>query len=137
MTNETLHRAATGAYRTIQSTHMSGVEVLLELYKGMIFHVQAAKNAYLDADLEKMCRHNDKVYKILIALQSHLDHESGEEVAVFLNDFYNSVFASLTSILRNPRPEQGFSDILQSLEHIYAQWTEIACGQDSAAAGQP
>ncbi len=123
-------KAAT-AYRTAYVNSISGFEIVVELYKGMISNVKQAKIAYQEGRLEAMCQLNEKTGKILIALQSHLDFEKGGEAALYLNQLYNSVFASLARILRNKNPELAFDQIVAALWPVYQKWCEFSSEQKS------
>tara|TARA_R110002124_G_scaffold233406_1_gene398809 strand:- start:199816 stop:200343 length:528 start_codon:yes stop_codon:yes gene_type:complete len=127
------HASAAGAYRTTHVNTMSGMHIVVELYKGMISNVEQAKTAYLDGKLDQMCRLNDKTYNILVGLQTHLDYEQGGEAAVFLNQFYNTIFGSLSKVLREPDTAQAFDDILAAIHPVYQRWCEFARGEKPAA----
>ena len=127
--NNNPYKKAATAYRDTYVSNISGMEIVVELYKGMISNIENAKNAYTAGHLEKMCHLNDKTFKILIALQSNLDYEKGGDAAVFLNQFYNSIFASLTKVLREKNPEQAFNQILASMRPVYQRWQEFSAQQ--------
>lgn len=127
--NANLHAKAATAYQTAYVSNVSGMDIVVELYKGMIGNIKQAKAAYQAGKLDEMCRLNDKTIKILVALQSHLDFEEGADAAEYLNKFYNSIFASLTKILRKPSPERSFDQIIAAIEPVYQRWCEFAAGQ--------
>lgn len=114
------------AYQKISHTSMSGFEIVVALYEGIIKNIEQAKNAYLEGKLDHMCNLNDKTYNILIALQSHLDFEKGGEEAQYLNQFYNSIFTTLSRVLRAPEPAAEFDKILIHIQPVYKRWIEFA-----------
>ena len=118
-------KAAT-AYRSAYVNNMSGFEVVVELYKGILKNVERAKHAYESGKLDEMCNHIQKTNKILVVLQSHLDFEQGGDAAVFLNEFYNGLFASLAQILRKPDPGKEFDYILNQIKPVYEIWCKHA-----------
>lgn len=127
--SQNYEKAAT-AYRTAYVNNVSGFEILIELYKGMIGNIEQAKLAYQAGQLEKMCRLNEKTTKILLALQSHLDFEQGGDAAVFLNKFYNSIFASLARILRSQHPEDDFDQMIVAMREVYQRWCDLSTEQN-------
>ena len=75
-----------------------------------------------------------KINKILIALQSHLDFEQGGEASVFLNDFYNGIFAKLFKVLRADDPEAEFDEVYEILKPVAKIWENHA---ENAKKGTP
>lgn len=128
--NNPYEKAAT-AYRSAYVNNIDGFGIVVELYKGMMGNIEQAKNAYQAGQLEQMCRLNEKTNKILVVLQSHLDFEQGGDAAIFLNQFYNSIFASLSKVLRTQDPEREFDRIRTSIEPVYQRWCEFSVAQKS------
>lgn len=122
MTTNNPYQQAASAYQGAHETHMSGYDVVVELYKGIIKNVGAAKTAYQDGDLEQMCKLNEKTTKILIALQSHLNHEQGGEAAAFLDSFYTGLFGQLMGVLRKEDPAAEFDAVLERIKPVYEIW---------------
>ncbi|MAF97051.1 MAG: hypothetical protein CMH26_00280 [Micavibrio sp.] len=120
------YQKAAGAYQNTSEQHINGFEIVRELYKGMISNIEQAKDAYNDNRLEEMCLLNQKTFKILMALQSHLNFEQGGDAATFLNNFYNSIFVSLTRVLRADDTAQEFDNIIERIEPVYKRWCTFA-----------
>ena len=118
---EKYQNAAT-AYQDAYVNNMSGFDIIVELYKGMIKNLELAKAAYSKGDLEEVCHLNEKTSKILIALQSHLDFDQGKEAALFLNNFYNNIFVLLSRVFRQQHPEEQFDHILSHIKPVYEIW---------------
>lgn len=118
--------SATSAYGVRQDANMSGFEITAKLYEGMIKFVGQAKRSYTDNQLEDMCNYIQKTNKILIALQSNLNFDDGGEAAVFLNDFYTSIFGKLVAVLRTDNPEAAFDDVHELLKPAAKIWTAHA-----------
>ena len=129
----TPHHDATNAYRTAYETNMSGMEIVAELYKGMIKNLEEAKRHYQAEKLDEMCNVNEKTNKILIGLQSHLNMEEGGEAAQFLNTFYNGIFAKLTRILSNDDVPIAYDELIESIKPVYKIWCEHAANQATPA----
>lgn len=127
------YQQATSAYNTTQTTNASGLEIVVELYKGMIKNTEQAKLAYQQGKLDHMCELNKKTYKILIALQSNLDYEQGKDAADFLNDFYNRIFATLTKAIRKDDPVKEFNNVIEYIRPVYMRWNELAKSEKEAA----
>ena len=122
---------ATTAYQNAYVSNISGFQIVTELYKGMMGNIEQAKLAYQAGQLDKMCHLNEKTNRILIALQSHLDFDKGGDAAVFLNQFYNSIFASLAKILRKQQPEEEFDHIIAAIKPVYERWNKFSTDQSS------
>ncbi|MGH1397646.1 MAG: flagellar protein FliS [Alphaproteobacteria bacterium] len=127
------HQNASSAYRTAYETNMSGMEIVAELYKGIIKNLEEAKRHYKAEKLDEMCNVNEKTNKILIALQSHLNMEEGGEASQFLNTFYNGIFAKLTRILSNDDVVAAYDEIIENVKPVYKIWCEHAANQAKPA----
>jgi len=88
----------------------------------MIRFVGLAKIAYTKGRLDDMCMYIQKVNKILIALQSNLNFEEGEQASVFLNDFYTEIFKRLFKVLRSDNPEAEFDAVHELLKPLSQLW---------------
>ena len=134
MTDNNPYQQASSAYQNIHETHMGGFDVVVELYKGIIRNTEAAKTAYQNGELEQMCKLNEKTTKILIALQSHLNHEQGGEAAAFLDSFYTGIFGQLMGVLRKEDPAAEFDQVLEYLKPVYEMWCKHAANSAPKAA---
>lgn len=130
------YQQAMGAYQGTHDQGLSGFGVVVELYKGMIANIQAAKIAYTDGKLDVMCDKIAKTNQILIGLQGHLDREQGGEAAEYLNDFYTGVFSLLSKVQRAPDPEAEFDRIIALIQPVYEIWCKHAAAE-TAAEAQP
>ncbi len=128
--NRENHSQATNAYRSSHVNTMAGFDIVVELYKGIIKNIESAKESYKIGRLDDMCNYIDKTNKILIALQSHLNFEKGEEAAETLNHFYNNTFGALVQVLRKPNPEQEFDKIIASIQPVYEIWCRHASNEE-------
>lgn len=117
---------AATAYRDTYVSNMSGFEIVVELYKGIIQNIEQAKRSYESGRLDEVCASIEKTNRILVALQTHLDFDKGGEAALFLNEFYNGIFASLAQIFRKPNPEEEFDQILAHIQPVYEIWCKHA-----------
>lgn len=133
MTENNSHHHASSAYRNMYETNMSGMEIVAELYKGMLKNIEAAKKAHAEGNFEEMVNLNTKTNKILMALQSNLDFEQGGEASLFLNQFYSGIFASLTKILSEEDPQARFDEIIDSIKPVYKIWCEHAANSKEPA----
>jgi flagellar biosynthetic protein FliS len=125
--NPKSHQDVAKAYqKTSHTDNMSGFQIIVALYEGMIRNIEQAKTAYKNNKLDEMSNLIVKTNKILIALQTHLDFEQGKDAADFLNNFYNSIFVSLTKILRKEDPVAEFDKILAYIQPVYRRWVEFA-----------
>ncbi len=102
------------------------VEIVVALYEGMLRNLEGAKNAYVEKNLERMCELNEKTFRILAALQSHLDFENGGDTAPALDDFYRIVFVRLAKVLEKDDPAAEFDYLKSNVRDIYSKWSLLA-----------
>ncbi len=131
--NRENHSQATNAYRSSHVNTMSGFDIVVELYKGIIKNIEQAKESYKIGRLDDMCHHIEKTNKILIALQSHLNFEEGGEAAGTLNSFYNNTSGALVKVHRADNPEQEFDKIIASIQPVYEIWCRHAAASHEDA----
>lgn len=116
---------AASAYTSNFQRNLSPYMILLELYKGMLKNVGAAKIAYRNKDLGKMCSYNQKTFLIISALQSHLDKNDGTKISTDLDKFYSTLFYSLVRVLKVPSPLEEFERIEKSIQDVYRFWIKV------------
>ncbi|MCK5384743.1 MAG: flagellar protein FliS [Alphaproteobacteria bacterium] len=114
---------AAQAYQQTGQTALNPVEIVLALYEGILRNLEGAKNSYVENDLENMCALNEKTFRILAALQSHLDFEKGGDTAPALDDFYRILFMRLTKVLEKDDPAQEFDYLKSNVRDIYSKWS--------------
>lgn len=119
------HNAA-NAYLRASEKGMAPIEIVVALYQGLMRNIQAAKTAYRERDLGKMCIYNEKSFNILLALQTHLDHEQGGQAAVALDRFYTAVFLNIAKILEKSDPYQEYSIIEHHISDVCGQWMSLS-----------
>jgi len=117
---------AAQAYQQAGHTALNPVEIVVALYEGMLRNLEGAKTAYEEENLEQMCLLNEKTFRILGALQSHLDFEKGGDTAPALNDFYKIVFVRLAKVLEKDDPAQEFEYLKDNIRDIYSKWSLLA-----------
>ena len=127
------YEQAASAYNTTQSSAMSGFEILVELYKGMIGNINQAKAAYQNGKLDEMCNLNDKTFKIIQALRAHLDFDQGGDTSLFLDQFYSKIFIALTKVLSQDEPEKAFDAVLAEIQPVYERWVALAAEEKAVS----
>lgn len=128
MTPNSYHKAST-VYQRKTDENLSPMQIVVELYKGMIKHTRLAKKNWEAKRLDVMTDHIVKVFNILEVLQSNLDIEQGGEDAAFLNRFYSVVFSALSHATAKPEPTEEFDHILSYMQQVYDRWYVIAYGR--------
>ncbi len=136
MTNNDPYKKAVNAYQDTNTSAMGGFDVVVELYKGMIKNIRAAKTAQQEGQLEDMVKLIEKTNNILIALQSHIDRKNGGEAAEFLDKFYNGVFATLMRIHREDNPAAAFDTLLGHIQPVYEIWCRHASAASEATSSE-
>jgi flagellar protein FliS len=117
---------AAQAYQQAGHAALNPVEIVVALYEGMLRNLEGAKNAYTENNLEQMCLLNEKTFRILAALQSHLDFEKGGDTAPALNDFYKILFIRLAKVLEKDDPAKEFEYLKSNIRDIYSKWSLLA-----------
>lgn len=117
---------AAQAYKQVGQSALNPVEIVVALYEGILKNLEEAKNAYSEQNLEEMCLLNEKTFRILGALQAHLDFENGGETAPALNDFYKIVFVRLTNILQKEDPVSEFDYLRNNVRDVYEKWSLLS-----------
>lgn len=130
--NKNPYSLASSAYRDSNTSTMSGFDIVVELYRGIINNIEQAKASYKEGRLDTMCNQIEKTNKILIALQSHLNFDQGGDAANVLNHFYTTTFGDLTSVLRKDNPEEEFDRIIGNIRPVYEIWCRHAANEKSA-----
>ena len=117
---------AAQAYQQAGQKALNPVEIVVALYEGILRNLEGAKSAYAENDLDKMCALNEKTFRILGALQSHLDFEKGGDTAPALNEFYKIVFVRLTAVLQQEDPVAEYEVLQSNVRDIYSKWSLLA-----------
>lgn len=124
--NEKPRNMAVNAYQKAQEHGLGPVDIVVALYQGMLKNIDAAKIAYQEKDLGKMCQMNEKTFRILAALQCHLDFEKGANTATALDVFYTAFFVRLTRVLESADPYHEYLYLEDTLRDVYGEWKKLA-----------
>jgi flagellin-specific chaperone FliS len=116
---------ANGAYRAIQERNLTPLQILLELYKGIIQNLDEAKNAYRQNNLGKMCLYNQKTFLILSALKDNMDRSIETDFSKNLDTFYTAVFFRLAKVLERDDPITEYEIIEKSVRDVYHFWASL------------
>lgn len=117
---------ATNAYQKASEASMNPVEIVVALYQGILVNLDGAKTAYQERDWEKMCRLNEKSFRIMAALQCHLDYQKGGKTAPALDKFYTSLFVRLARVTETPDPYLEYVYLEGVVRDVYDQWKKLA-----------
>lgn len=137
------YQKASQSYQRQSDENLTSLQIVVELYKGMIRNTKFAKQAWNDNQLDVMTNHIVKTFDIIEALQSNLDMENGGEDAVFLNRFYSVIFSALTQASMKPDPAAYFDEIIAYIQQVHDRWYALAypsgvvAGQEAAPQEQP
>lgn len=102
------------------------MEIVVELYKGMINNLEQAKNAYEDGNLEEVTRLDARTMDIIAALQSNLDFDAAPDDADYLNRFYSHLFSKLANTLSEENPSEAYDYIIEYVRPTYERWVQLA-----------
>ncbi len=120
------YQKASQAYQKKNDDTLTPLQIVVELYKGLIKNTKLAKQSWNSHQLDVMCTYIDKNFSILEALQSNLDLENGGEDAAFLNRFYTVIFSSLTLATSKPDPSAYFDEIVSYIQQVHDRWYVLA-----------
>ncbi|MBI1326385.1 MAG: hypothetical protein GC136_01960 [Alphaproteobacteria bacterium] len=122
------------AYGAMDDEGKSGVEIVVELYKGMIRFLREAKAAHEVGNHVEMFQKCDRAFKIIEALQAHLNSD-GEAagLAKTLQDFYLTVYTRISKVLDTADPSAEFDSIIASVQQVYESWYKVAYPNSSIA----
>ena len=120
------YQKASQAYQKKSDDTLTSLQIVVELYKGLIKNTKLAKQCWESRTLDVMCTYIDKNFNILEALQSNLDLENGGEDAAFLNRFYTVIFSSLTLATSKPDPSAYFDEIISYIQQVHDRWYVLA-----------
>ena len=125
MTNNPYQKASQ-AYQKKNDDTLTPLQIVVELYKGLIKNTKFAKQCWNNRQLDVMCGYIQKNFDIIEALQSNLDLENGGEDAAFLNRFYTVIFSSLTLATSKPDPSAYFDEIISYIQQVHDRWYVLA-----------
>lgn len=131
------YQKAAQAYQKHNDGSLSPLQIVVELYKGMLKNVRQAKSAWQEGHLDVMTTAIMKTFNIIEALQANLDLESGGEDAKFLNNFYNTIFAALSRATAKADPAAEFDAILSYIQQVHDRWYVMAYGAKPEMAEAP
>jgi flagellar secretion chaperone FliS len=120
------YQKASQAYQKKNDDTLTPLQIVVELYKGLIKNTKMAKQCWNDKKLDVMCGYIEKNFDILEALQLNLDLENGGEDAAFLNRFYTVIFSSLTLATSKPDPSAYFDEIISYIQQVHDRWYVLA-----------
>lgn len=120
------YQKALKTYQKKSDESLTPLQIVVELYKGMIRNVQFAKAAYAEGRLEDMTRYLMKTFDIIEGLQSNLDTDNGGEDAAFLHRFYTVIFSALSQATAKPEPVEEFDAIIAYIQQVHDRWYAIA-----------
>lgn len=122
------YQKASQAYQKKIDEALTPLQIVVELYKGMIKNTKLAKQAWGDQKLDVMSNHIIKTFDIIEALQSNLDMENGGEDSAFLNRFYTVIFSALSQASSKPDPAAYFDEIIAYMQQVHDRWYNMAYG---------
>lgn len=126
--NQNAYQKALKTYQKNSDEKLTPLQIVVELYKGMLKNTKLAKSAWESNQLDVMTNHIVKVFDIIEALQSNLDLEKGGEDAKFLLRFYSVIFSALSQVTAKPDPKSEFDAIIAYIQQVHDRWYGVAYG---------
>lgn len=120
------YQKASKAYQTHKDGNLTPLQIVVELYRGILKNIRIAKENWIERRLDVMSNHIIKTFDIIEALQSNIDFEKGGEDAKFLNHFYSVVFSALSQATAKADPVAEFDGIIAYVENVYERWYALA-----------
>lgn len=136
MTNNP-YAQANKAYGQMNDEGMKPVEIVVELYKGMLRFLREAKGHAAEKDFMAMFHKCDRAFKVIEALQAHLmDSDETASMTETLRTFYAVTYTRISKVLDTPDAQAEFDSIIASVQQVYESWYKIAYpARDTAAQG--
>lgn len=124
MTHSTMARAAT-AYREVEVTSRSPLELVVMLYDGLIGGLVVARDAVARRDLTAKREALSRAFAILHELQSTLDMDRGRDIAANLDRLYSYVSLRLSeaNLGLDPGP---IDECIRLLSTLREAWSQVA-----------
>ncbi len=119
---------ASSAYQQTSDENLEPMEIILELFKGILKFLEQAKSAYQKDDLEQMTYFLDRTFKVIEALHAHLDMEAGKKEAEFLQEFYVIMMGRMGKIFDRPDIPREFDQLIAYATPVYEQWYVLTHG---------
>lgn len=124
--NQTAYQKALKTYQKNSDENLTPMQIVVELYKGMLRNMKDAKKSWQEGRLDMMTNSLTKTFDIIEGLQVNLDLEKGGEDAIFLNRFYNVVFSALSQATAKPDPAAEYDAIIAYVQQVHDRWYAIA-----------
>ncbi len=122
------YQQGTSTYQQVSDNNLGQMEIVLELYKGIIKFLKQAKSAYVANDLEQMTYFMDRTFKVIEALSAHLDVEAGGKDAEFLQEFYAILIGRMGKLFDRPDIPREFDQLVAYVTPVYEQWHVLTHG---------
>ena len=108
--------AGVAAYGRAAQSALSPAQSSLILHERLCQEVVAAKAAYDAKRLDTMCRHTEKVTRVLLALQNDIKRRPGDVDGAILSGFYLHLHAALSTILNNDNATSVYDDVISKMK---------------------
>ncbi len=118
-THYTPHQYA--AYKAAHQTTDNKTQQVVMLYDGMMRHVNVAKKAIAENNVQDRFDALEKTSQILLGLQASLDFENGGDIAPILDSFYNTLYTKVHTINRT-NDLALCDDVIESLKGMRESW---------------
>ncbi len=123
------YQKAAKAYQGNKDANLSPLQIVVELYKGMLRNIREAKLAVERQDYQTYAKLSQKTFDIVEALQANLDVDNGGEDAKFLLNFYSVIFQKHMRVLSQPDPAAELQKLLDYIQPVYERWYGFAYGK--------
>lgn len=106
------------------STNISKTRQLVMAYDGILSMVMRARQAIQENDHEARFIHLEKACKIIMSLQTALDHARGGEIAKILDNMYFSFDIRLLRQNMEPNVEK-LDQVIQEIRSMRDAWADV------------
>ena len=118
--------AGVAAYGRAAQSALSPAQSSLILHERLCQEVVAAKAAYDAKRLDTMCRHTEKVTRVLLALQNDIKRRPGDVDGAILSGFYLHLYSNLTAILQSDDVPAAYDDLISKMNMFNAKLSAAA-----------
>lgn len=107
------------AYHNVNKTRQ-----IILLYEAMIRYLKKAKLAASEFNIQERYNNLDKTTQIITGLVNCLDYSKGSEIAILLEQFYDSLYLRIMSLHHNVELEL-YDHLINEIQLMLESWQQV------------
>ncbi len=121
-----------GAYKTVDTLGKPQIDLILQVYDGVIAELISARALYEQQQYTKGYDHLERAERFVTHLYTTLDSDAGGEIAQNLGKLYAWVIGKLHEV-QATKERARFDECLKIMENLRAGWVAIKAGLAQSA----